>query len=91
MKLGVEGVTRVTELKTLYIIDYDIPRDPASNRVAFYRHLAKLKKAYGYEGESSRSVLKTRDSDLAFRIYELALSYGGRANVWKATKLTDLL
>ena len=83
-----EPVTAVASEETVFIIDYDMPEKPSSNRVAFYRHLSKLKQKFGYEGQSSASVLKTTNRELALEIHRLALSYGGRASVWQAVRFT---
>lgn len=81
------SVTAVTTKDVVYLIDYDIPQKPAAGRVAFYRNLSKLKRNYGYDGESTASVVKTKDRELAFKIHDLAVAYGGQCNVWKAINI----
>lgn len=84
-KLSGDG-TRMQENGTpvqAYIIDYDIPKN-ISGRRTFYNRLSKLKQKYGYSGKSSLSVLKTIDRELAYKIYDLALTFDGEAHVWRA-------
>lgn len=86
------GVTGVTDEGGItYIVDYDLPLSGEENvneRVRFYRDLTKLKNKFEYEGKSSDSVLKTRDRKLAFKIHDLAVSYGGLSTVYRAVRLT---
>lgn len=48
--------------KSVYIVDYDIPRDPASKRVQFYRDLKKMNTGVRY---STRSVIYLEERELA--------------------------
>ena len=74
----------------LYIVDYDVPREPKSKRRAFYRHLAKIRKQMGLFGKmSTMSVLITIDRHLAEKVYYLASKYG-RANIYVGRKLDEV-
>lgn len=73
----------------VFIIDYDVPKSPASENRAFYRALSKLKRTYGYDGKSTASVLKTTDRQLAFKIRDLAVSFGGEAHVYQAREIGE--
>lgn len=67
----------------LYIVDYDVPREPQSKRRAFYRRLSKLKEKINLFGKmSTKSVVTTTDRALATQIYNLAKTYGGKANFY---------
>lgn len=70
---------------TTYIVDYDLPLEPAAKRVQFYRRLKKLieekKKSVK---RSTDSVVITTDEGLARQIYNLAEQYG-EANMYKVS------
>lgn len=66
----------------LYIVDYDVPREPQSRRRAFYRQLSKLKEKMGLFGKiSTNSVVVTTERVLATEVYNLAKTYG-KANLY---------
>lgn len=67
---------------TVWVIDYDLPDDPAT-RMRFYRRLWKL---IGKRGDhSTQSVLFFRDRNLAEKVYDLA-SREGEAHLWEARR-----
>jgi len=75
--------------QNLYIIDYDIPRNPQSKRRAFYRQLTKIKHKMGLLGKiSTMSVLVTPDRATAMQIYDLAKKYG-RTNLYTGFRKCD--
>jgi len=51
----------------MYIVDYDIPEEPAKNKVQFYRDLKRL----GIHGKdySTLSVFRTEDEYVANAVY----------------------
>jgi len=70
----------------LYLVDWDVPREPQSHRRAFYRYLEKLKLQMDLFGRmSTKSVLVTTDQRLAEKIYRLACQFGV-ANIYIAEK-----
>jgi hypothetical protein len=73
--------------QNLFIIDFDVPREPKSKRMAFYRQLTKIRKQMGLFGKmSTMSVLVTVDRHLAEKVYYLASQYG-QANIYVGRKL----
>lgn len=66
---------------SVYIVDYDIPRDPPSKRVQFYRDLKRV--GAGQCNFSTMSVIYTEEKEYAVAVYWLVMAYGGRANVYK--------
>jgi len=72
---------------TIYIVDWDIPRRPASDRLRFYRALQRLCSEAGATiwDRSTMSVLKTPSRDLAFQVFNLVKGVeGGRGNIYEA-------
>jgi len=70
---------------SVYIVDYDIPRDPPSKRVQFYRN---LKKVNGQCNFSIMSVIYTEEREVAAEaVYWLVTAYGGRVNMYKGKEI----
>jgi len=70
--------------KTVYIVDYDIPTNPAWRRVYFYKKLRKLRTSHDLTGKlSTQSVLIVQDEELAKAVHALAMEYG-KSNIYKA-------
>jgi hypothetical protein len=70
-------------------VDYDIPEQPAKNKVHFYRGLQKLRKIKDLE-HSTKSVLCTDDKRGAQAVYLLVKAHGGHGHVYRAEKITQL-
>ena len=71
----------------LYIVDYDIPEEPARNRVQFYRDLRKLSKAFQKWDYSTSSVLRTQEEGLAKAVYLLVIAHSGNAHMYVAEEI----
>jgi hypothetical protein len=69
---------------SVYIVDYDIPREPASKRVQFYRHLRKMSIEPEY---STRSVFRTGEKELAEALYWLVVAHGGTISMYKGEQI----
>ncbi len=72
----------------VYIVDYDIPANPAKERVQFYRDLKKLDSSLDY---STLSVFRTRDKMMAQAVYLLVKAHGGCGHVYCGEEITDEL
>lgn len=69
--------------QVLFIVDYDVPREPSSKRRTFYREMTKMKKKMGlFAKMSTMSVIVTTNRALATQIYHLVKTYGGKANFY---------
>ncbi|MBU7013088.1 MAG: hypothetical protein HXS46_20600 [Theionarchaea archaeon] len=69
----------------VYIVDYDIPEEPAKKRVQFYRDLKKisvLKCDY-----STLSVIRTSEKEVAEAVWLLVMAHGGNAHMYVATEI----
>jgi len=77
------------EPKPKYLVDYDIPKEPASQRVKFYRELRELRRRYKHFTNkfSTCSVFYTLDHTLATEVYNLVKGYGGDCHLYEATQL----
>ncbi len=69
----------------MYIVDYDIPAEPAKNKVQFYRDLRRLR-IHG-EDYSTLSVFRTRDEYVARVVYLLVLAHRGNAHMYEAVEV----
>jgi hypothetical protein len=69
---------------SVYIVDYDIPREPAEKRVQFYRDLKKMSIEPEY---STRSVFRTEEKELAEALYWLVTAHGGTVNMYKGEQI----
>ena len=70
--------------ETVFIVDWDIPNEPAWRRVYFYKKLRKLRKSFGLEDRvSKQSVLVVQDERLARDIHALATEFG-KSNIYRA-------
>ncbi|MGC1122438.1 MAG: hypothetical protein WBA22_15205 [Candidatus Methanofastidiosia archaeon] len=69
---------------SVYIVDYDIPREPDSKRVQFYRDLRKMGNSLKY---STRSVFRTEEKELAEAVYWLVVAHGGAVNMYKGEQV----
>jgi hypothetical protein len=69
---------------SVYIVDYDVPREPAGKRVQFYRDLKRVSDSLKY---STRSVLYTKERELAEAVYWLVMAYNGTANMYKGKEI----
>ena len=79
--------TRVARGNTVWIVDWDIPL--TKNRFRFYRALRKLRRELGLVGRmSSMSVLITEDRELAFRVYDLAVTFADRVHIYEAREVS---
>lgn len=71
----------------VYIVDWDIPTEPAWRRAYFYKKLQKLRREYGFEGSlSTASVLIIQDRDFAMAVHALASEYG-RSNIYEGRRI----
>ncbi|KYK34341.1 MAG: hypothetical protein AYK18_14295 [Theionarchaea archaeon DG-70] len=68
----------------VYIVDYDIPKDPPSKRVQFYRD---LKEVNGQCNFSTMSVICTEEKELAEAVYWLVTAYGRRVNMYEGEEV----
>lgn len=71
----------------VYIVDYDIPEEPVSKRVQFYRDLKRLSMYYQDHGYSTLSVLRTHEKEVAEAVYFLVMAYGGNVHMYKAEEI----
>ena len=70
----------------VWIVDWDIPL--TKNRFRFYRALRKLKKELGlHDPMSTKSVLVTKDEELAFRVFNLALMFTAKVHIYEAREV----
>lgn len=61
----------------MWIVDYDIPQNPASRRRQFYRRRQRVCAAqHGHIAYSTNSVLLCRTKALAVAVHDLANEYG---------------
>ncbi|MGD2251187.1 MAG: hypothetical protein PVF58_22540 [Candidatus Methanofastidiosia archaeon] len=74
---------------SMYIVDYDIPKDPAGKRVQFYRDLKKVND--GQCNFSTMSVICTHKRELAEAVYWLVTAYGGRVNMYKGKEVSPII
>jgi len=80
------------ENETLWIVDWDIPNKPASERMRFYRALRELCKRAGAGNwdRSTMSVLKTSSRELAEEVFSLVAGMErGRVNLYRAKLLKE--
>ena len=70
----------------LYIVDYDIPEEPASKKVQFYRDLKKIRQ-YQSSDYSTLSVFRTEDECLAEAVYFLVVAYNGSVHMYKGEEV----
>jgi hypothetical protein len=77
----------------LYIVDYDIPEEPARERIQFYRDMKVLQNRYSedYSDYSTRSVFRTCSKILACAVFLLVTAHGGHGHVYCGIKITDQL
>jgi hypothetical protein len=73
----------------LYIVDYDIPKQPARKRIQFYRDLKKLTQGFSCD-YSTLSVLRTTEEMMAWAVYTLAVSHGGTAHCYRAEEISGI-
>jgi pSer/pThr/pTyr-binding forkhead associated (FHA) protein len=68
------------------VVDYDVPVEPRSKRMAFYRGLWKILKENKIMtgGRSTQSVWILDDAKIARHIHDLALKYG-QSHLYNAT------
>jgi hypothetical protein len=69
---------------SVYVVDYDIPREPAGKRVQFYRDLRKINTGLKY---STKSVFRIEEKELAEAVYWLVIAYGGIVNMYKGEEV----
>ncbi|MBU7012122.1 MAG: hypothetical protein HXS46_15665, partial [Theionarchaea archaeon] len=69
----------------MYIVDYDIPTEPAKNKVQSYRDLKRL--SIYSEDYSTLSVFRTRDEYVAHAVYLLVLAHKGNAHMYRAVEV----
>lgn len=83
------SITPVTE--QVWIVDYDVPVEPTSQRMKFYRGLWRILASHGIEtGErSTQSVWISGSEGLATEIHDLASKYG-TSNLYAATKVAEV-
>ena len=70
---------------SVYIADYDLPKDPPSQRVQFYRDLKKV--GTHQCNFSTKSVIYTEEKESAEAVYWLVTAYGGRVNMYKGKEV----
>lgn len=71
----------------LYIVDYDIPEQPARKRIQFYRDLKQLTQKFPCD-YSTLSVLRTTEEVIAWAVYTLVVSHGGTAHFYRAEEIS---
>lgn len=61
-----------------YVVDYDVPAEPFSRHMQFYRRLWKILRTANIEvrKRSTASVWILDDEQIALQIHELASTYG---------------
>jgi len=60
-----------------WIVDYDIPSEPASKRQQFYRKLTRILEKMNVEKDwSTQSVVIVKDEEVAKAVHALARAYG---------------
>ncbi|MGD2248650.1 MAG: hypothetical protein PVF58_09605 [Candidatus Methanofastidiosia archaeon] len=72
---------------TIYIVDYDLPETPASNRVQFYRDLKKLPNKIC----STQSVFCTEDIHIAHAVYLLVVAHKGSGHIYQGKDITPYI
>jgi hypothetical protein len=72
---------------TVYIVDYDIPEEPAKKRVQFYRDLKRVRTCSGVHDYSTFSVFRTEEKKLAEAVYLLVIAHGGNAHMYIAREI----
>ena len=70
----------------MFLIDYDLPKKNRQCRGQFYKKL-KDPKLKGIK-KSSKSVIMSGDLEKAKKIRKKASSCGGKANLYKAEKIS---
>ncbi len=82
-----KNMSQVRQEKTTYIVDYDLPADNIRRR--FYRSMERYRRDHGMEktGKSTQSVIITQDEKFAHFIHGEALAVGGKASIWRATRV----
>lgn len=73
----------------LYIVDYDIPEEPAKEKVQFYRDMQKLRKEYPHGDYSTLSVFRTEEKTFAQAVYWLVVAHGGCAHIYYGEEITE--
>lgn len=74
----------------VYIVDYDIPEEPAKERIQFYRDMADLKREHSQNmGYSTLSVFRTGDRIIAEAVYLLVIAHGGAAHMYYGEEITE--
>ena len=86
-----ENVYRCNMGSMVYIVDYDIPEEPASKRVQFYRDLKRLSTYFQGYDYSTLSVLRTHEKEMAEAVYFLVIAYGGNVHMYKAEEVVPSL
>ncbi len=71
----------------VYIVDYDIPVEPAKKRVQFYRDLKRLSTFSQNYDYSTLSVIRTKEKQVAEAVYFLVVAHGGNAHLYEATEI----
>ncbi|MGD2250949.1 MAG: hypothetical protein PVF58_21330 [Candidatus Methanofastidiosia archaeon] len=74
---------------SMYIVDYDIPKEPAGKRVQFYRDLKKVND--GQCNFSTMSVICTEEKELAEAVYWLVIGHGGRVNMYQGKEVSPVM
>ncbi len=73
----------------LYIVDYDIPEEPAKEKIQFYRDIQKLLSNTTQKSDySTLSVFRTHDKNLAQAVYLLVVAHKGSGHVYYAQEIT---
>ncbi len=76
----------------VYIVDYDIPEEPAKERIQFYRDMKTLQSKYSQKADySTLSVFRTCDRILAEAVYLLVVAHKGRGHVYCGEEITNEL
>ena len=74
----------------MYIVDCDIPEEPASKKIQFCRDLEKVRRIY-QDGFSTLSAVRTEDEVMAEALYLLVRAHGGKGHVFRGEEITDRL
>ncbi len=71
----------------MFFVDYDLPQH--HSRRQFYRAIHRYRREHFMEetGWSTQSVVITESKDFAYLVYQEALKVGGKAHIWRATRI----
>ncbi len=73
----------------MFFVEYDLPR--GNRRRGFYRAVNRYRRDHFMEktGWSTQSVVITESKEFAYLVYKEALKVGGKAHIWRATRIEE--